>query len=273
MKQLSLEKVISKSKKYIFGDLIGNNSAKKFGDGYDFAQISPYIVGQNIRRIDAFSSAKKNELHVREFYESKEVNLHIVVCGTGSLYFGTKKLKQDVIAEIISLLGFSAIKEAQSFSFSLVSNKEDFVILKKKSKNALINLVSKFLKEDLKKRQMNYEVLNKHLLKQKRSLVFLIGDFFEFPLIKTAAKKHEIIALRVRDKFENEPQALGELEVINPSNLQANKITLDDKSASSYKKALKTHDAKVNEYFRKCGIKVINLLTHENVYEKIQKAL
>lgn len=273
MKYFSLEKVVSQSKKYVFGDLIGNHSAKKFGDGYDFAQISPYVLGDNIRRIDAFSSAKKNELHVRDFFESKEVNLHIVVCGSGSLYFGTKRLKQEVIAQIIALIGFSAIKEAQSFSFSLISEKEEFVNLKKKSKNALINLVSKFSSFDLKKKKIDYKILTKYLLKQKRALIFLIGDFFEFPAIQAATKKHEIIAIRVRDKFENSPKILGELRIIDPSTLQTDEITLDSKSVRHYEKELKHHDAKVNEEFRKRGVKVIDILTHENVYEKIRRAL
>jgi uncharacterized protein (DUF58 family) len=273
MKYFNLEKVISKSKKYVFGDLVGNHSAKRFGDGYDFAQISPYVLGDNIRRIDAFSSAKKNELHVREFFESKEINLHIVVCGSGSLYFGTKKLKQDVIAQIIALLGFSAIKEAQSFSFSLVSDKEEFVSFKKKSKNALINVVAKFLAFDLKKKKIDYKILTKYLLKQKRALVFLIGDFFEFPAIQAVAKKHEIIAIRVRDKFENSPEALGELEVVDPSTLQTDEVLLDSKSIANYEKMLKHHDAQINEEFRKRGVKIIDILTHENVYEKMQRAL
>lgn len=156
MKKVTLNKIIYKTKKYIFGDLLGNNSSKILGDGYDFAQISAYNYGDNIRRIDAYSSAKKNELHVRDFYESKEVNLHVIVCASGSLHFGSVKFKQEVIAEIIALLGLSAIKDAESFSLSVLSDKVEYSLMAKKTKNSVINAVDTFLNFDLKGKKVDY---------------------------------------------------------------------------------------------------------------------
>ncbi|DAB35299.1 MAG TPA: hypothetical protein CFH82_00975 [Sulfurospirillum sp. UBA12182] len=273
MKKLSLDKIVLKTKKYIFGDLLGNKNSKILGDGYDFAQISPYIYGQNIRRIDAYSSAKKNELHVRDFYESKDVHVHLVVCASGSLHFGTKRFKQDVIAEVLALLGFSAIKDAQSVSYSLVGEKVLESFHTKKTKSILLKTIENFLKKDLKGKSVDYSFLNSYLLKQKRSLVFLIGDFFELPKIKSAAKKHEIVLIRVRDIFENNPSFRGEIDVLNPISMKNSHISFDKYFAKKYKEKLRRHDLHVGEYLKRLRIEVIDIFTYENIYQKIEKSL
>lgn len=81
--------------------------------------------------------------------------------------------------------------------------------------------------------------MNNYLLKQKRSLIFLVGDFFETPKIKSAAKKHQIVALRVRDVFENKPKAIGEIDILNPASMQNSQVLFDAKSVKEYQKKCK----------------------------------
>lgn len=275
MKKVSLDKIILKTKKYVFGDLLGNNSSKILGDGYDFAQISPYVYGQNIRRIDAFSSAKSGELQTRSYYESKEINFHVVVLGRGSLHFGTKKLKQDVIAEVVGLLGFSAIKNADSFSFSIISDKILYQSLFKKNYNSVITDVDKTLSQNFLGQKIDYTFVNNYLLNQikKRSLIFLIGDFFDDLQLKAASKKHEIIAIKIRDIFEENPSELGYMDIVNPINFENSEVLFESNEIKRYMKVLKKHDISVGEHFRKCGIKMLAVYTHENPFVKIEEAL
>lgn len=274
MKQLSLNKIVAKTKKYIFGDLLGNNSSKALGDGYDFAQISEYSYGQNIRRIDPYSSAKKNELHIREYFESKEANIHVVVCANGSLHFGTKVFKQDKIAELIALLGFSSIKNADSFSLSIISDKVESEILYVKSKNKIISLVSKFLDMDMKRKKIDTNFIRDYLLKgiKRRSIIFLISDFFESHELKAVSKKHQVIAIRLRDIFEQNPSAIGEIDILNPVDLKTQKMIFSDSSILKYKKRLKLHDMKLGESFKRSGISLLSLYTHEDSFMKLEKA-
>ena len=112
MKEISLKSIIAKSKKYIYGELLGNHNSKQIGDSYDFAKIRLYEYGENIRRIDPFASAKTGEIHLRSFYESRELNVHVIALMSGSLFFGTHILKQELLAQIVSLIGFNTIKNA-----------------------------------------------------------------------------------------------------------------------------------------------------------------
>lgn len=275
MKKVSLEKIILKSKKYIFGDLLGNNNSKILGDGYDFAQISPYVYGENIRRIDAFSSAKSGELHTRSYYESKEVNLHAVVLGSGSLHFGTKKLKQDVIAEVVGLLGFSAIKNADSFSFAILSDKLLYQSLSKKNHNSITANVDKVLSQNFLGQKLDADFVSDYLLNhiKKRSLVFLISDFFDNFSLSAASKKHEIIAIKVRDIFEEKPSEIGFIDILNPINFENTQVAFEKNEIKNYQASLKKHDSLTREHLRKCGIKIVDIYTHENPYVKLEKAL
>jgi uncharacterized protein (DUF58 family) len=274
MKKVSLNALISKTKKYVFGDLLGNHSSKILGDGYDFAQISQYSFGQNIRRIDPYASAKSTTLCVREFFESKEVNLHVVVLASGSLHFGTKRLKQELIAEIVGLLGFSALKNSDSFSFSLLSDKILYNANANKSQNAIILNVKKVLEQDFIGQKLDAHFVSEYLLNQikKRSLLFVVSDFFEEISLKAISKKHEVVALNIRDIFEENPQAIGNIDVLNPVSLQASEVVFEKNEIERYKKRLKMHDKKLGESLKKSAIKMIKIYTHENAFLKLEKA-
>ena len=123
MKDIQLKKIIAKSKKYIYGELLGEHNSKIIGDGYDFAKIRPYEYGENIRRVDPYATAKTGDIYLRSFYESREINVEVIALMSGSMYFGTNVLKQDKVAEIVSILGLSTIQNSDTFALSIFTNR------------------------------------------------------------------------------------------------------------------------------------------------------
>ena len=53
---------------------------------------------------------------IKIFREERELNVVVVSVLNGSVHFGSKKFKQDTIAEIVALLSFSTLKNGDLLS-------------------------------------------------------------------------------------------------------------------------------------------------------------
>jgi len=256
---INVKKIVAKSKKYIYGDLLGEHNSKIIGDGYDFAKVRPYLYGEHIRRVDPFATAKTGEIYLRDFYESKEINVEVVILSSGTLYFGSKILKQEVVASLAYEIGLETIKNSDRVALSIFSNKLDFRLNPTKKEGILKQGVEKFLGDKLLSKSINYDKLLEFLLHgiKKRSYLFLIGDFYEIPKLKAVSKKHEVIVIKVRDRFEINPKPIGEIGAIDPQNLKKRTLLFSQSNLNSYKKSMRKNDLKLKSYLKSCSIRLL----------------
>ena len=256
---IPLKKIIAKSKKYIYGELLGEHNSKLIGDGYDFAKIRPYQYGENIRRVDPYATAKTGEIYLRSFYESREVNVEVIGLMSGSLFFGSQELKQEKVAQVISILGLSAVKNGDSFTLSLFSDRLLERTKTTKKESGIINAVEKALHVEVLNEAIDYDKLSEYALKKikKRSYLFLVGDFLEMPKLKALSKKHEVVVVRVRDSFETNPSSIGELSIIDPSSGEKSEVIFSNASVKKYKKDLKKADLKFASYLKENRVRLI----------------
>ena len=54
----SLKKILIKTKKQVFSEIIGNNTSLQKGEGYDFCELKEYEYGEDVKNIDWITSAK-----------------------------------------------------------------------------------------------------------------------------------------------------------------------------------------------------------------------
>lgn len=269
------KRLLIRARRNIFGELAGNNISSKSGDGFDFYELRPYTYGEDVRRIDWKRSAKMNEPYVKLFHEEKELQILIVPILTGSLGFGLKRLKQDVVAEIVALLGFSALKNSDRYSILTCKQKEIKATKLTKKEATLYQEVESILDENLLGLNASYEDIKSFIQKRykRRSLVVFIGDFWEIPEFNSLAKRHEVLVLHVRDRFEEEPKPLGQIRQINPNNLAISNLFLDKKTTKTTKDRVLRYDRKLNASLLKQGIRVKKIYTEDNVFGKLSHFL
>ena len=106
------KRILLKSKKQVYGDMLGNNASLFQGEGFEFAELREYVYGDDVRKIDWKTTAKLGKPFVKIYKEERELNVVVVSMLGGSVYFGTVKQKSDVIAEVVATLGFSAVKNS-----------------------------------------------------------------------------------------------------------------------------------------------------------------
>jgi len=270
MNQIAKE-ILIKTKRKLFSANLGNNQSQFLGNGMDFSELREYHYGDDVRKINHKASAKEQKPYINLFNEERELNIVLVFMVGGSIYFGTKRLKQELMAEILSLLAFSAIKNRDRVSTLFFSNKEEYFKKPSKNINILNEIVPEAIEIDPLKKDANYdEVANLllHRVKQK-SLIFIIGDFYKEIDFSQIARKHELFCIVVRDKFEEDPLFRGESELIDPVSLKEIDLNISPSILNEYKREIAQHDKKLFEHFLSNKIRYTKIYTDEDPFFKL----
>jgi len=262
-----------KSKKKLFLSSAGEHTSLFSGEGLDFKEIRQYASGDDIRHINWKVTARKRDTNVNVFNEDKQLNIVLVYLNSGSIYFGSHKSKQETMIEVLSNLGFSALKKNDLLSTLFFSTKEDKFYKQSKNKKILdINIDTALGLEPLGN-SIDYNKLNHYLLgkiKQK-SLIFIIGDFLEIPNFVALGKKHEVYCAIIRDKLEEELHLSGEFNFIDTNDGSNKEIYLDENSIKKYNTLMKEHDKKLFSHFKRSSIKWSKIYTHQDSFKQLLK--
>ncbi len=188
------------------------------GRGMNFAEVREYQYGDDIRSIDWNVTARAGTPFVKIFEEERELTVMLAVDVSASSDFGTRmRMKGDVAVEICALLAFSAIKNNDKVGLVLFSDRiEKFVPPRKGRRHAL-----RVLRELLHRRpdrsgtdiRMALEYLTR--VTRRRAVVFLVSDFLADGFgraLNVAGRRHDTVAVRVRDRRETELPPIGLVE-------------------------------------------------------------
>jgi uncharacterized protein (DUF58 family) len=95
------------------GALPGERRAAGRGTGTELAQIRPYQVGDDVRRLDAAASARTGLPHVRDHVPERTLTTWLLVDVSASMAFGTAdRLKSDVAEGVALVIGRLAVRRA-----------------------------------------------------------------------------------------------------------------------------------------------------------------
>ena len=262
-----LQKILVRARRQVFSEMVGNNPSIFHGEGYDFIELREYMPGDDIRYIDWNITAKMHKPFIKIFREERELNVVIASVLNGSVHFGSKKFKQDVIAEVVAQLSYSTLKNSDLLSSYIFTDK--MVLTSKPSKkiHQIHKIVDEILNFDALMQKVDFKVISDTLFKRlkRKSLILIVGDFFEIPDFKLLAKKHEVVAIVVRDHFEEKPPVMGFSSLVDPESGATLEGDFNERSVEEYAKRVHVHDRELYSAFRKQQIRFTKIYTDENV--------
>ncbi len=271
----AVKKIILKTKKQVYGDMLGNNASLFQGEGFEFAELREYVYGDDVRKIDWKTTAKLGKPFVKIYKEERELNVVVVSMLGGSVYFGTVKQKLDIIAEVVATLGFSAVKNSDLFSHMIFADQLYEASKASKKLFSVHKAVEDVFAFDPIGKEGDFSALVEtlHNRLKKKSLLFIVSDFVGDIDLKLLSKKHDVFAVMVRDRFEENPSELGYLRLIDMESKQSFEGDVDSSTLKNYKKALHDNDEKLYQQFKKQGVRFTKIYTHEEPALKLMKRM
>lgn len=262
-----LQKILVRARRQVFSEMVGNNPSIFQGEGYDFIELREYMPGDDIRHIDWNITAKLQKPYIKIFREERELNVVIASMLNGSVYFGSKRFKQDVIAEITAMLSFSTIKNGDLMSSYIFSDKLESFLKPSKKLFQVHKSVDEILNFDPLNKKADYKLMADTLFKRlkRKSLIVIVGDFFEIPDFKVLAKKHEVVAVIVRDRLEETPPQMGFTSLLDPESGAVLEGDFNTQTVKEYAKKVLVHDRKLYATFRKHQIRFTKVYTDGSI--------
>ncbi len=248
------------------------------GRGMEFEEVREYIPGDDIRDIDWNVTARFGHPFVKVFREERELTIMLMVDVSSSGLFGShKQFKQELAAEIASVLAFAATKNNDRVGLIIFSDNIEKFIPPKKGKNHVWRVIKEVLEHNPVSTRtdisgaLNY--LNK--VSRKKAVTFLISDFicdnYEQAL-RIAGKKHDLISVSITDPRELSLPKVGIVELLDA---ETGETVLIDTSDSDFRKGYSLlSQKKLNErfeLFRSANIDYVDIRTDVPYIDPIMK--
>ena len=189
------------------------------GRGINFAEVREYDYGDDIRTIDWNVTARTGTPHVKIFEEERELTVMLLVDVSASGDFGTReRMKGDLAVEVCSLLAFSAIKNNDKVGLIIFSDRVEKFVPPRKGRRHVLRVLREMLYHEPEGRATHLGAALEYLSRviRRRAVVFVVSDFVSKPFEKAlgvAGRRHDVVALRVRDRRESELPPIGLVEL------------------------------------------------------------
>jgi uncharacterized protein (DUF58 family) len=197
------------------------------GRGMDFDEVREYVPGDEVRMIDWNVTARAGRPFIKKFTEERELTILLLVDVSASGNFGSAaQSKREMAAELASVLAFSAIRNSDKVGLILFSDRIEKYIPPKKGRRHVLRVVREVLYFEPEGRGTDVvQALDfaNHVMK-RRAVAFLISDFESAGdhtqalgslrrAIRLANKRHDLVALHIRDRREHELPDVGILAI------------------------------------------------------------
>jgi uncharacterized protein (DUF58 family) len=185
------------------------------GRGMDFEEVREYQPGDDVRSIDWNVTARTGVTHIKQFREERQLTVLIVVDVSASEQLGSgAQTKKELAAEVASVLAFSATRNGDKVGLVLHTDRVESFIPPRKGRAHVFRLIREILYFQPAGRGTSLKTALDYLnlVKHKSAVVFMVSDFFDAGYdrsLKVAARRHDLIALPIRDRRELELPNVG----------------------------------------------------------------
>lgn len=275
-----VRKLELKARRLVRESFAGEYLSSFRGQGLDFDDFREYQHGDEVRFIDWNVTARMNTPFVRKFREERELCVILAVDVSGSADYGSVVLsKREVAAETAAVLGFSALNNGDKVGLLLFATEPLLFIPPEKGSRHLLRMIREILVAKPENPGTSIAAACDFLVRslRRKSLVFLISDFFSDPLDKPLgklARKHETVALRVTDPLEAQLPKAGKVIMIDSETGLETLVNTDNANLRmAYQKLMSRQREGASSIFHKHGIDSADLATHGDTLAELHRLL
>jgi uncharacterized protein (DUF58 family) len=211
------------------GLLAGDHPSTTLGQGTELAQVRPYQPGDDVRFIDWSVTARTTEPHVRVHVAERSLTTWLVLDTSASMQFGTADRTKADLAEGVALaVGHLACRGANRLAVVAVGGPRSITLPPAQGRAGLLALLAALREVEGSPAPDSTpaaETLADALarvarLNRQRGLVVVVGDFrggreWTIPMGQLC-RRHDVLAVEVRDRREQELPDVGELWLVDP---------------------------------------------------------
>lgn len=272
------------------------------GTGVEFDEVRPYIPGDDVRTIDWNVTARTGTPFVKRYVEERQLTVMLLVDVSASQDFGSgQRSKLEATAELAALLAFSAIRNDDKVGLTLFHGGIEQYIPPRRGQKHVLRVIREILTHGSDRRnaapppaperRFGLRLRKRHprrpeqatditaalefLMRsaKRKTVCFVVSDFFDDSYesaMRTANRRHDVIAVQIIDPRERSVPNVGLLSLTDP---ETGANMLVDTGSNRFRKAFEAgshqRTAALQSAFRSSGIDFIRIDTDEPVADPI----
>jgi uncharacterized protein (DUF58 family) len=204
--------------------LAGDHRSSLLGHGTELAQVRPYVPGDDVRLIDWNVTARTQEPHVRVNVAERALTTWLLLDTSPSMAFGTAdRLKSDVAEGVALAVAHLATRRGNRLGLLTFGGVRTAVLPPRQGRAGLLGALLESRREpehaEVGATSLGGALRRLGAFARQRSLVVCVSDFrgprdWSGPLLDLAGR-HDVVAVEVRDRREQELPNVGELWLVD----------------------------------------------------------
>ena len=245
--------------------LLGDYRALRSGDGTELAQVRPYVVGDDVRKIDWNVTARTGDPHVRAHVAEHAVNVWLLLDGSASMTFGTADRRKWDVAEGVALaVGHVAARRGNRLAVATFGGVDTRSSSPTGTAAAACSGCSTRCGGSPRTRRSEPpRSVTPATVRlgwcARRSLIVAVSDFrgprdWSKHLLRLAAR-HDVVAVEIRDRREQELPNVGTVWLVDPETREQLQVdTRDARLRARFAESAAAERLDVARAFRSAGV-------------------
>jgi len=248
------------------------------GRGMLFKEVREYAAGDDVRFIDWNVSARFGHPYSKVFEEERELTVMMLIDISNSSMFGTMYgRKRDVATEMAAVLAFSAVANGDKVGAIFYSDKIEKYIEPKKGRQHALFIVREMLSLEPAGCGTSLNVAIRYFNNaiKRTSIAFILSDFIDSDYedaLRVAAKKHDIVGVKIYDKMDMELPDAGLMQFVDA---ETGELQWVDTSSAYVRKKHQEEFFRITAYsaevFKRAGSDLLHVKTGDDYVYVLQR--
>lgn len=261
------------------GLLQGDYHTLFYGPGLDFADLREYQPEDDIRHIDWNVTARLNHPYVRQYYEEREITAWFLLDLSPSMQFGPPtRSKRRVLIELTATLARLLTRNGNRVGAVLYHRSVGQTIPPLGGQKQVLRLIREMGRSNGARAETETDLkalLNAgHNILKRRSLVFLISDFFSLPgwekPLALLNRRHDLVAIRLWDRREDELPPAGMVYVEDAETGEQLYLDMADSGfRRRLRQAAERREQMLQESLRRAGADLFQVSTDDDLVQTV----
>ena len=247
------------------------------GRGMAFSEVREYQYGDDVRNMDWNVTARLRSPYVKVFEEERELTVVLLVDVSRSRLFGTAgQSRKDVLAEIASVLSFSAIINNDKVGALFFSEKVEKFIPPKKGRSHLLHIIREIIEFQPTVDGTDISEALRYLTNaiKKKCTAFLLSDMLDVnadgspryeDALKVAVNRHDLSVIEVYDPRE---RSIPDIGLVNIKDSETGRTawinTSDGKMRLAYEEWFRNMEQTSSKLFLKYNVDKVSIAVDDD---------
>jgi uncharacterized protein (DUF58 family) len=246
------------SRKILQGKLQGERRSKRRGQGVEFADHRPYVVGDDLRFVDWNIFGRLDQFFLKLFLQDEDLTVHVLLDVSASSAAGDPP-KERAIKRLAAALAYVGLVNNNRVTISAFADGLVGQLANMRGRNYL-RPMAEFLLAGEADGPSHFEKACRQVTGGRigTGVVVVLSDFlfkegFESGLRRLISRRYDLYAIQMLSPQELSPEITGDLKLIDVEDADEAEVTISAALIEYYKRNLAAYCNELRAFCRRRG--------------------